>query len=93
MNIEDTKKAIEVMQAYVDGGTVVNSSGQCFKITTTATPSWIWACGAKAYAIKPKPRVMYISDEDDVLLTSKEHDSGHYDKSRFTKFIEVTDES
>ncbi len=61
MNIEETKKAIEVMQAYVDGGTVINGSGQCFKITETAAPSWVWATGVDAYAIKPKPVERWIA--------------------------------
>ena len=53
MNREDTKKAIEVMQAFVDGKEI-------HKETVAASPYWDWKDSAKTYHIKIKPREFWI---------------------------------
>ena len=63
MNREDTKKAIEVMQAYVDGHEIqvcLNCDSCSPKWFDNAPPSpeWNWlGCG---YRIKPKPREFWL---------------------------------
>jgi hypothetical protein len=52
MNIEETKEAIRVMQAYVDGKEVEDFS-PCQKWKRVTTPRWAW--GDTQYRIKPTP--------------------------------------
>jgi hypothetical protein len=52
MNIEQTKEAIKVMQAFVDGKEVVSMTTPA---VTTDDPSWNWANDISAYRIKPTP--------------------------------------
>ncbi len=56
MNREETKKAIEVMQAYVDGKTVqINICNGWSDRHTDVSPVWDWL--SRNYRIKPtKPR-------------------------------------
>jgi len=59
MNKEETKKAIAVMQAYVDGEEIEVASGSQGIPTGTlqplsADPCWDWLNGI--YIIKPEPR-------------------------------------
>jgi hypothetical protein len=52
MNIEQTKEAIKVMQAFVDGKELISMR------TPTATaddPYWNWGNDTKMYRIKPTP--------------------------------------
>ena len=59
MNREDTKKAIEVMQAYVDGAEIaVRYFGFC-NDAPDAEPLFNW--DAAEYRIKPKPREFWIN--------------------------------
>ena len=57
MNKEQTKEAIKVMQAYVDGAAVevAHISGLSFE--RTSEPVWNW--GDYIYRIKPEPREWY----------------------------------
>ena len=59
MNREETKKAIEVMQAYVDGAEIK-------KVLPAISPHWLWDDNVKTYSIMPKaPREWWLSDTDD----------------------------
>ena len=51
MNIEETKQAIEVMQAYVDGAEIEILNNATNEWTTIENPSWINIDG---YRIKPR---------------------------------------
>ena len=69
MNRDETKKAIEIMQAYVDGAEVQFRSNQY--VSEDEAPSWAecahkyWAWGAMDYRIKPKPREFEIALDAD----------------------------
>ena len=58
MNREETKKAIEVMQAYVDGAEIENISADTGRSNywLTGYPSWQWDGDSTTYRIKPKLR-------------------------------------
>jgi len=60
MNIEETKKAIEVMQAYVDGAEVEKDPYHQ-GVWDASVPQWDWLdC---RYRIKPKPpEIMVIGN-------------------------------
>ena len=57
MNREETKKAIEVMQAYADGAEIEVCGGMN-EWTPAITPTWKWL--GKKYRIKPKPREFWV---------------------------------
>lgn len=54
MNIEQTKEAIKVMQAFVDGQTVTQRSTDS-SIVITKYPAWDWFM--YTYDIKPEPKL------------------------------------
>jgi len=56
MDKEETKKAIEVMQAYVDGKKLMAGCG-----TDVRVPVWNWESGLSAYKVKPEPIVRYTA--------------------------------
>lgn len=59
MNKEETKKAIEVMQAYVDGKEIEYLWGASWNPTQLKSPIWDWA--SVEYRIKPQePRVFWL---------------------------------
>ena len=55
MNIDETKEAIKVMQAFVDGK----------EVTNTENPHWNWAGNLESYEIKPEPYECWISINED----------------------------
>jgi hypothetical protein len=59
VNIEETKKAIEVMQAFVDGKTIeCNHSGPW---TAVGDPVWDWSLGD--YCVKPQePKEIWVNE-------------------------------
>lgn len=57
MNVEETKKAIEVMQAFVDGK-AIETRGAESKLWTIATDPF-WNFDHFRYRIKPEPREWY----------------------------------
>ena len=61
MNREDTKKAIEVMQAFIDGGEVearINNNHEWVTLKS-ADPAWGWS--ESDYRIKPQePREFWM---------------------------------
>ena len=64
MNREETKKAIEVMQAFVDGVETEYHSipDRVNWYLVGANPVWSW--GADEYRIKPKPREFWLRGDD-----------------------------
>jgi len=97
MNREETKKAIEVMQAYVDGEKVQvkvmhNSGWQGYG---KGAPMWNWE--KVDYRIKPKPREVWINSYSDRLRVDvfdtedwAKHNCGRLGKT--TKFLEVLED-
>jgi hypothetical protein len=62
MNIEQTKEAIKVMQAFVDGKEVECCDSVFEGLHTTNNPSWDWV--ACIYRIKPTPTIRpWTADE------------------------------
>ena len=62
MNRDETKKAIEVMQAYVDGAEPEQKS-YSGNYGGPIDPQWNWDGHVNMYRIKPKPREFWISIE------------------------------
>jgi hypothetical protein len=59
MNIEQTKKAIEVMQAFVDGKKIeTKGPGEIHHWYEIGDPSWNWL--TVEYRVKREPRVIYV---------------------------------
>ena len=62
MNIEDTKAAIAVMQAYVDGKDIET------RVLDDTASKWhrmtnlIWNWYEKDYRIKPEPKIIYVNE-------------------------------
>ena len=56
MNIEGTKKAIAVMQAFVDGEVILTEN----KTVSCPSPSWNWFSDPDTYAVKSKPRGVWV---------------------------------
>jgi hypothetical protein len=52
MNIEQTKEAIRIMQAFVDGKEVISMRAST---ATADDPYWNWGNDTKMYRIKPTP--------------------------------------
>ena len=52
MNIEQTKEAIRIMQAFVDGKEVISMRTP---VVTADDPYWNWGNDTKMYHIKPTP--------------------------------------
>ena len=67
MTREETKKCIEVMQAYVDGKTVGymrnDGNGNLF-FNESKSPAWNWF--HENYIVKPQP--MKVTEEEKILL-------------------------
>jgi hypothetical protein len=63
VNIEETKKAIEVMQAFVDGKTIqIKTAGRWFD--TIMNPLWDWY--ETDYRIKPtEPKEIWVNEYAD----------------------------
>jgi len=57
MNREETKKAIAVMQAYVDGKQIESAQEGCE--WRASFPIWDW--GLNHYRVKPKPRTVWVA--------------------------------
>lgn len=64
MNKEETKQAILVMQAFVDGKEIeVMQLKRLGRYYVTGHPTWDWS--EYDYRIKPEPRVFYIAENID----------------------------
>ena len=96
MNREDTKKAIEVMQAYVDGAEIETkyfgfsndehgqSDSAWQKISGLTRPVFNW--DAADYRIKPKPREFWIDHNSDRFYATE---PPHWIANQITKVREV----
>ena len=62
MNREETAKAIEVMQAFVDGAEIEVDHPEMGWIVLHDEPSWDWL--EVNYRIKPKPREFWLAGDD-----------------------------
>jgi len=60
MNDEETKEAIKVMQAFVEGKRVVSGYGQVLEPHGCCYPDWNWTKGLGEYVIAPEPREFNI---------------------------------
>ena len=56
MNREDTKHAIAVMQAFVDGAEIEFGFGP----QALRSPAWDWSSDKNMYRIKPMPRESWV---------------------------------
>ena len=72
MNREETKKAIEVMQAYVDGKTIQVYDDDHLTWIDSIGPAWNWNFGS--YRVKPEPLECWITVFDGRVV-SKVHAS------------------
>lgn len=84
MNREETKQAIEVMQAYVDGAEIefqLSDESWC----PASTPNWDH--DTTEYRIKPSPREFWIADVEDEFR--KVLCSGQIDLSADHQYIKV----
>ncbi len=72
MNREETKKAIEVMQAYVDGDDVEQQNGVGIYPADQAPPHWAWGDNIAMYRIKPKPREWWLNTTSSECYVTKE---------------------
>ncbi len=77
MNIEETKEAIKVMQAFVDGKTIQYLSSIGWRDVdplSTAEMAWLW--GDVKYRIKPEPKDIWVNEYerqcDDYFYHSRE---------------------
>lgn len=99
MNIEETKKAIEVMQAFVDGKTVQHFSRALgwldFKDGVNS-PSWCW--DGVNYRIKPEPKDIWVNEYDGYWGTAwgtkeeAENGVGQYATRKAVRYREVIEE-
>ena len=78
MNREDTKKAIEVMQAYVDGEQIeAKQEGSDWR---PSFPIWDW--GPNDYRVKPKPIECWVNVLDGETCSSVYMSKESADESR-----------
>ena len=60
MNKEETRKAIEVMQAWIDGEEIEWYSSVSGWTRVNTVPLWEWY--EHKYRIKPKPRSIWVNE-------------------------------
>ncbi len=100
MNREDIKKAIAVMQAYVDGEEIEYAKRGIPGVGTACswdshdyTPNFDWH--NYDYRIKPKPREVWVSNQSFSQAGAQWHNVEVIEPEElenYTKFREVTDE-
>ena len=97
MTPEQTKAAIEVMQAYVDGKTVEVSNSNVnnwMEVAGTISPVWNW--DEFRYRIKPEPRTIWVNEYGGSDVAHKTEEDA-WDGARpqavrtAVKYVEVTD--
>lgn len=71
MTIEETKKAIEVMQAFVDGKKIEFRCDDLSEWEEVIEPFWCF--GKCDYRIKPEPRYRPFKSAEEVMEAIKEH--------------------
>lgn len=70
MTIEETKAAIKVMQAYVDGKEIQSYYADAWH---DVTPAWSWDNNLGLYRIKPEPYICPYKNKEEFLKVMKEH--------------------
>lgn len=65
MNIEETKKAIEVMQAFVDGKPCEWKFERRGPWDRVRRPTWNWC--ENDYRIKPEPKNIWVNEYKDCM--------------------------
>ena len=94
MTKDDTKKAIEIMQAYVDGKTIQVYDEDHSTWVDSIGPAWHW--GFSSYRVKPEPLECWVRVLNDRKCSTC-HDSqedaaftnGYSDNWTVRKFREV----
>lgn len=77
MTREETRKAIEVMKAYVDGKVIeFNDDGTWSDVE----PEWSWGGNPKTYRIKPESKLRPYKDIKEFMNALKEHGEWLVDK-------------
>lgn len=71
MTREETKKCIEVMQAFVDGKVIEAKYNETWE---DVEPGWSWGDNPEAYRIKPEPHLRPYKNQKEFLKAMKEHD-------------------
>lgn len=74
MTREETKKAIEIMQAYVDGKEIEYYYSGSEKWKKSCDPSWIFFNGFK-YRIKSEPKYRPYANAEEMDKAIQEHGS------------------
>ncbi len=92
MNREDTKKAIEVMQAYLDGELIeVNDSrSHLHEWEFVVNPVWDW--DRRDYRVKRKPREIWIGYDERGEARKFCHTGSYVGDYVAVKFREVLDD-
>jgi len=88
MNIEETKKAIKVMQAYVDGVEIERCyrwEGHPWKSSSNPT----WAFTAQQYRIKPKPREFWVDPGHSLSSPEYRRANAETNLNHYIKVLEV----
>lgn len=68
---EETKKAIEIMQAYVDGKEIqIKVHNSYYDIE----PTWDWDDDVELYRIKSEPKLRPYKNQEEFLKAMREHD-------------------
>lgn len=62
MDINETKAALEVMQAFVNGRAVQSTPFRTNGWRIDLTPSWDWH--GMEYRIKPEPKIIYVVERN-----------------------------
>ena len=95
MTIEETKKAIEVMQAFVDGKDIEWFNEDHWEVIKD--PCWEWDEDNPQYRIKPEPHYRPFKSAEEVMEAIKEHGvNGEWlrrmQNGRFIQICEFDDE-
>lgn len=79
MTVEETKKAIKVMQAFVDGKQIqaVTYNGDWVNVK----PGWKWGDSPETYRIKPELRP--YKNREEFMKAMKEHDGWLFSKNYY----------
>ena len=71
MNIEETKKAIEIMQAYVDGKEIEYRYRGSTDWLSCAAIGPVWGFNKTDYRVKPEPLEVWHAVSDGFISTCK----------------------
>lgn len=80
MTIEETKKAIEVMQAYVDGKEIEVKSFGSAPFKEIPNPVWDWY--RNEYRVKPESKVRPYANADECFNDMLKHGGWYLDQEK-----------